>query len=148
MDLNQLDLTKGAAEGHKLTLKHPTTGDLFDQPGKELWIEVIGADSQDYRDALMDIQRRRMARIKKTRDLTTTPEQIDAEALELLCVATRRWQLTLDGVALPCDDPTKTAVYRRFAWIREQVDAAIEDRANFLRPSAERSSLPPSTSSV
>lgn len=133
-DLSQLDTTKGAAEGFELQLRHPET----DAP-LPLWVTVIGADSDEYHAAVMKQQRKRMERLKGHRRMNLSPEELQEEAIELLVGATRSWrgEMKLDGKDFPAYTPAAAKqLYKRFKWMREQVDAAMGDRANFLPRSA------------
>lgn len=135
LDLSALDTAKGAEQGYELTLSHPKTGEPT--PMK---ITVLGADSDAYREKLRDFQRRRADRMNKGRRLSVTPEEIEAETLEMLVAVTTGWSgFTLDGAPLPFSGDNARTVYRRFSWIREQVDQAVGDRANFLPTSASAS---------
>lgn len=134
MDLSQLDTTKGAAEGFEVQLRHPETDALL-----PLWVAVIGADSDEYQAAVNKAQRKRMERLKGHRRMTLTPEELQEESIDLLVGATRGWraEMKLDGQDFPAFSPAAAKqLYKRFRWMREQVDAAMGDRANFLPRSA------------
>lgn len=127
LDLNTLGV---AAAGFELQLTHPRTGAPL-----EIFITVLGADSAAYKERLLEHQRRAMADFQKTRKFARTPEQLDADAIELLAAATQAWRnVVVDGKPLTCSEAAARTLYAdpRFPWIREQVDAAIGDRANFL----------------
>lgn len=142
MDLGSLDLTPLADIGFELQLRDPAT----DQP-LPIFITVRGHDSTVYMQASRELQRRRLARAAKgAKAGDLTPEAIEEEALSLLVAATASWrdtevayaaagganQIEIDGKHLECTRENVRAVYARFRWIRDQVDAAIHDRANFL----------------
>jgi len=40
--------------------------------------------------------------------------------------------VTVDGKELACNKDNAAALYERFPWIKEQVDTAVGDRANFI----------------
>lgn len=131
-DLAALDTAKGAEEGYELQLTHPKTGEAL--PAR---IRVLGADSETFRDKQRELLRRRGERMNRTRRLAVSPEEAEADSLELLVAATAGWSgLALDGAELPFSGDNVRLVYKRFGWIREQVDAAVSDRANFLRNAA------------
>lgn len=134
-ELSDLDTARGAEQGYELTLSHPKTGEPT--PMK---ITVLGADSDAYREKVREFQRRRADRMNKNRRLSVTPDEIEAETLEMLVAVTTGWSgFTLDGAALPFSGDNVRAIYRRFSWIREQVDQTVGDRANFLPKSANAS---------
>lgn len=133
LDLSTLDTSRGAEEGFELQLVNPKTGDPL-----PIWITVSGVDSEAYQAAIRDRQRRQFKAMAQSRKFTLTPEEIEANALDLLVVATRGWRgakgktILLAGEDLAPGTENFRKVYKQFAWIREQVDAAISDRANFL----------------
>lgn len=133
MDLATLDTQKGSDEGFALELTHPKTGEKIGAV-----INVLGVDSHQYQAKFRELQRKRLNQINKNpRRLLQTPEQTDAEALELLAAVTTGWNgVVLDGKDLAFSEDAARELYARFAWIREQVDQAVGDRANFLPQAA------------
>ncbi len=138
LDLDALDTGKGAEEGFALTLTHPKSGEPL--PAK---ITVLGAESDAYRSKQREFLRRSADRVNRTRKLVVSPEELEAEALELLVTATTGWDwggMTLGGQPAPVfTHDAARQIYTRFGWIREQVDQAVGDRANFLPRSASSS---------
>lgn len=128
--LAELDTCKGADAGFECQINHPTTGAPI-----ALWITVLGTDSETYRRTLNAQTRRMQERARKTRR-PSTPEEIDEDALQLLAAVTTGWRAELEldkGVPFPAFSKAAAVdLYRRFRWIREQVDQAVGDRANFL----------------
>lgn len=133
MDLEQLDTKSGAELGYEFELRHPETG-----AGLGMFITVLGADSDAYRGLERQHQRDFMQQFAKSRKFTKTPEQGEADAIELLVAVTRAWRtgeaptLTLRGEALACTPAHARRVYREFPVIREQAQEAVSERANFL----------------
>ena len=130
LDLSALDTKKGAEAGFEVQLTHPKTGAEL-----PIWITVLGVDSDTYRSTLMAQQRRRMEKLRRGKRMNVTPEELEDEALDLLVTITAAWRadVDLDGKPFPSFSTTAAkALYARFPWIREQVDAAMADRANFL----------------
>lgn len=130
LDLSSLDTQKGAGEGFRFELRHPKTN----EPLTGWWIHVLGSDSESYQEQLREFRRRRADILKRNLRASYTPEEAEAEGLELLASATRGWsdKLTLDGAPLQFSQDAAKKLYARFPWIKEQVDAAVADRANFL----------------
>jgi len=134
MDLSQLDTKKAADEGFTLRLTHPRSGEPL--PAE---IDLHGVDSEVCQRVVREQQRRHLANAVKTRRLVMTPEAIESDSLDLLTAATRAWRgMELDGKPLEFSPEAARALYVRFAWIREQVEQAINDRANFLPASSRR----------
>lgn len=130
MDLNKLDLTKAANAGAWYTLKHPVTSEAL--PMK---IKVLGKDSEKFIQLSEDFRRSSLDDLKANK----TTEQRMASASEygdkLLVACTLEWQgIELDGKKLDCTPENVKLVYKRFNWIKDQVDTAIADRANFIQP--------------
>jgi hypothetical protein len=134
-DLADYDTTQGAEQGYTLTIADLKTG-----APTSMKITVLGADCDAYRERQRLFQRARVDRMNKARRMTVTPEEIEAEAIELLVEVTTGWSgFKLNGADLPFTRDNVRLVYKRYGWIREQVDQAVGDRANFLPKSASGS---------
>lgn len=136
MDLKQLDTRAGAERGFDVHLKSPATGaDLG------IIITVRGADSAAYQDkASQQAQARLERNLRRGKLGASSPDEMRQEALELLAAMTTGWHgLEEDGAAVPFSEAAALRIYDHYPWLREQIDAAIHDRANFLPPSAKAS---------
>jgi hypothetical protein len=132
LDLSAFDFEKAAETGFELVLRNAVTDEPL--PGK---IRLLGADSQTYKDKAKAILRPQLERLNRGRRMRRSLEDIEAEALELLVAATQGWSgMTLDGAEFPFSADNARWLYQNRKWIREQVDAAVGDRANFLPRSA------------
>ena len=70
----------------------------------------------------------------RTQSLTPAPEEVEQDGLELLAKCTRSWSgVVIDGKDVEFSHSNALMVYERFPWIKEQVDTAIGDRANFIK---------------
>lgn len=143
MDFGKLDAVGKANAGFKLVLNHPGTGDPTD-----VYITVLGRDSTEYRRLAAEQQRRRLNKLAKTGRLRLDQDDdLDKDAVALLAACTKGWGttaealpegaradvLTYHGEDLPCTRENAARVYTEQPWLREQVEAAVTDRANFLR---------------
>lgn len=131
-DLANIDTVKGANEGFDVQIYHPgTNADLG------ISIRVLGKDSDEFRKVSAAQSKKRMAKMSKGgfRNATTISiEEIEQETIELLASVTKGWDnVVVDGNPLPFSKENAAALYERFPWIKEQVDAAIGDRANFIK---------------
>lgn len=136
--------------GAKISITHPRTG-----LATGIVISVLGSDSEAYRNLLRKQQNRRLEAAAKNRGMrkgsTVTAEALEEESLDLLIACTVGWEtvekdakgadvsrpeIEMDeGEWLPCTPENARRVYADpgLAWLREQVDAEIADRSNFLK---------------
>ena len=125
MDLTQFDVVSPANEGVWMNLEHPVTGEPLD-----VKIKLAGVDSDYYKKELRKQQNKKFK--KGFRKLSA--EELEADTIELLVACTLDWEgVELEGQALECNPENVRKIYKRFPWIREQVDNFINDRANFLK---------------
>ena len=125
MDLTQFDVVSPANEGVWMNLEHPVTGEPLD-----VRIKLAGIDSDYYKKELRKQQNKKFK--KGFRKLSA--EELEADTIELLVACTLDWEgVELEGQALECNPENVRKIYKRFPWIREQVDNFINDRANFLK---------------
>lgn len=141
MDFANLDTVEGSNKGFELRLFNPTTLKDLD-----IWITVLGRDSDEYRNLSNAHQQKRiskMSRAGSVRATFSTPEEFDREAVELLAAVTKSWRQVEDGKErdtltvkkeeLVCGKENAARLYKEYPWVKEQVDAAVLDRANFLK---------------
>lgn len=133
MDLAQLDINRVADAGLECQVRHPITDAPLD-----IWITLMGADSQAYRTAMLE----RVRDLQRARPVDgDVPErsaaQIEEDAVVVCARCTRGWRgVQIDGVDFPHSPENAEALYRRFAWLRYQVNEFIEERDRFLPGSA------------
>jgi hypothetical protein len=132
MDLSALDTRKAADEGAKLQLRHPVEDSpLTKDDGSPITITLVGSDSATFKRA-MQVQADR--RLKSNNRRSISMQSIEDDAIDLLSAATIGWDgIVVDGEELPFSNENAKALYERFPWIREQVNAFIGERANFLK---------------
>lgn len=124
LDLAAFDMQQAAETGAPLTLRHPKTGEAL--PGI-IWLQ--GEDAENYRATL----RRQIDRQISERKLELSAKELEDRLIERLVAITLRWENIVENDT-PLD-PTPANIRRLYTdqlWIREQVIAFIEDRANFL----------------
>lgn len=112
---------------------------VLDPNGEKLdfFVEVVGADSDLYQSTFRAWQRRAANKMKRNRNANpiADPEEVEANALELLGTVTRKWRgdVKVDGQPLPpCSPDSVAKLCKRLKWLREQIDAAVHERSNFL----------------
>lgn len=124
-DMNTLDCIPQANAGAVLDVLHPVKGTKIG-----IQITLAGMDSDIYRNFKKDRQNKRL-REQGTAQLTA--EDLDEGGLEVLAVLTLGWnRMRVDGKDLPCTPANAKTVYRRFPWLKEQVDSFVSTRANFM----------------
>jgi hypothetical protein len=104
-------------------------------------ITACGTDSETYKKAQRKQLNRRLEHSQRNRNnkIARTAEEMEAEGLDILIACTKAWHTgdrpeieMNEGEWLPCTPENVRQVYEDFAWIKEQVDQEIGDRANFL----------------
>ena len=136
MDLATIDTVKGANAGFDVKIYHPGTNEDIG-----VNIRVLGKDSDEFQRISRAQKKRHMDKLTKGgfRGANIPLESIEQDAIDLLASLTKGWKqedkstITLDGEELACTKENAVAVYERFPWIKEQIDAAIGDRANFIK---------------
>jgi hypothetical protein len=123
----------------RLILLHPVTRQpLRDAEGKEAYIDHYSGDSEIARKHQRAVQRRRLAMRGR---LKITPEELEAEAAEVLAALTVGWYLVGlkgDPIDTPFTPENARELYSdpRVTWLREQLDESAADRANFSKGSS------------
>lgn len=131
MDLTTLDTRSAANEGAVIEILHPIT----EQP-VGVQIVILGADSDAYQTALRQQQDSRMRRLQRRNALSLTLEEIEESQLDLLVACVKDWSgVVMAGKELACtpENVREVLAHPGLRWIREQIDRAIGDRANFLK---------------
>ena len=123
MDLTNFNLAEKSEEGAELTLVSPAGEEL------DAKIVLVGKDSPKYRNAFKKIIERKSVKKQKKIDL----DLADRETVELVTACTISWQnIEEDGVVIEFNAENAKRIYTEHAWVREQADEFIGDRANFL----------------
>lgn len=137
LDLASLDTSKAAEEGSTLEILHPTTGRVLSNgDGRAVTLTLAGMDSQRARKAERAAINRRLKESTRRRGSGVTADDLDADSLDLLSACTLDWSgFELDGQPMECNLENARALYRRFPWLREQAQAYVDDRGNFLKGS-------------
>lgn len=133
MDLKDLNTRAKADRGADLHLRHPGDGSpLLGDDGKPWAITLYGRDSAVFAREERAAATRRLERAQ--RGEIRTPQEVEAEGLELLVACTKGWSgnILLDGQALVFSPAKARELYQGWPWIREQVDAFVGVRANYL----------------
>lgn len=120
----------------RLYLVHPGTKQHITDPAGQdpAWIDLYSADSLQAQQA----RRVMLDRRGQMKGRALTPEEMDAEAAEFLGAVTAGWHLRgLSGAKLdvPFTQTNAAELYaeRGLLWVRDQADAFVAQRGNFVR---------------
>ena len=128
MDVFKLNTKQAANEGVEVAIFHPAT-----RADTGIVFKLAGIDSDVYQKASREAQRRRLQVLARGGQMKLTPEELEAESLALLVSCVLGWDgVESEGAALPCTAENVKKVFEACPWIKDQVDAAIGDRALFL----------------
>lgn len=133
MDLSRLDTRERAETGEKMTVENPATGETVkDDAGNPVTITLLGNDSTAMRRRQNDLTNEILK--KGFRPKSITAEKTEENRLETLAIATIAWSgIELDGQVLECTRENAVKLYTRLPWLRDQADAFVGDRANFIK---------------
>lgn len=133
MDLSELSTKEAADDGSVLELRGPTGAPVMQDDDRPVTITLLGADS----DVLTRVANQQTNRYLRDRGAASmTAEGAIANRIEYLAAATVAWSgIKVDGEILECGRDEAKKLYRRFPFIRDQVSAFVDDRANFLKAS-------------
>ena len=121
--------------GAALHLKSIRTGEpMYFGPAddrKPITITLLSKDSDEFMRAQRAITNRRL---NSRGGSTLTAERLDSEAAESLARVTIAWQGIVgeDGKPLDCNFHNAKRLYEQVRDVREQVDAFVAERSNFL----------------
>ncbi len=132
IDLAAIDTVKGSNDGFDVQIYHPGTNEDLD-----IIISVLGKDSDQFQKISRGQNKRRMSKMSKGgfRNVSTPPvEEMESDSIDLLACCTTGWSgVVIDKKEIEFSKENAVMIYDRFPWIKEQVDLAIGDRANFIK---------------
>lgn len=118
-------------------LVHPISGVplINKETNDPATISILGADSEAALRFNREILTRRLSARNRR---VATADEIETERVELLARLTKAWVLVdLDGngLSIECNESNARELYASppLRWLREQVEAAIDDRGNAQR---------------
>lgn len=131
-DLAAFDTVKGSNDGFDVQIYNPGNNEDTD-----IFISVLGKDSDQFQKISRGQNKKRMAKMQKGgfRNVATPPiEEIESDGIELLAACTTGWKgVVIDKKKIEFSKDNAVMVYNRYPWLKEQVDIAIGDRANFIK---------------
>lgn len=133
MALGNIAQTYDPNAGYELHLRGPDDALLFNDDQTPMTITVLGADS-DIAVKARNAQTNRYLQRGAKAKITAEGSQSDHDAY--LAKITLGWSIMMQpGAMHPFSTEAALALYSdpKFSFVREQVDAAIGERANFLK---------------
>jgi len=122
----------------KLILRDPVSFEVLEQDGEEMWIELHGADSQEFNKFMHEI-RRELILTERTRAKNGMPDEFDyteRQTIEMLAKMTVNWRIFWKG-EFPAFSPERAKeLYTEHRWLREQADRFVHNRINFMKASS------------
>jgi hypothetical protein len=129
-DLQLLDSVALANSGEKLVLLHPSTEEELD-----ITITLMGSDSDEYRTTIkkrFEQAQRQQAKSKKGNEIDL--DEAEDKSRDLLAKMTLSWENVEEaGKKVSCTFESAKDLYKKYPWIREQVEKFISDRSNFIK---------------
>lgn len=140
-DFASIDTKKLSESGVPLLILKLDGKPLADKDGNPVRITLLGPDSAKYRALTRENIRRRLE--KRALGAAATEfdvDEVERETMEILAVCTVAWEgvNTPQGEAIPCSLENARKLYEAYPVIREQVDAFVGNRANFIPASSQR----------
>jgi len=130
-DINTLALK----DTFELQLTHPVSGELLfadEERTKPVTITLYGSSSKQYRNALTAMQNRQIKRSSTKKQASAEVMREESTELLVACAATSK-ELTLNGKPVKAEaDFRELFSDTQYSWVRDQVDTALGDTANFL----------------
>lgn len=110
----------------------PDGAQLFNDDETPMTIGILGADSDVAVKADNATSNRRLAQGSR---LKITAESLRSDRAAFLAKITTRWNITMGGEKPPFSPEAARALYAnpKLSFIKDKVEAAHEDRANFLK---------------
>lgn len=140
MDLKQLNVAEAANKGATIELVSPYDGEKLTYEGEKgeervMHLTVVGRDSDAYRKGFRQLVERRMKRQQKRGAAATMSlDEIEQETADALAACVTGGKVFLDGKEVSVTQDVARTLFSEpgYVWIRNQVEAFMEDRANFL----------------
>ena len=132
VDLAKIDTVKGSNEGFDVRIYHPGTNEDLD-----ITISVLGKDSDAFQRVSRAQNKKRLAKMQKGgfRNISAPLEEVERDGIDLLASCTTGWTgVIVSGKEIEFSKDNAVMIYEGYPWIKEQVDIAVGDRANFIKP--------------
>lgn len=132
MDFGKLKVTEGANKGAEYHVLDPFTEEpaFYEQADSQypVTVTILGMDSDTYRKAQLDSQRRFLKGRGKPE-----PSDIDDAAIRITARCIVSWQgFFMDGEEIACNAENAYKLLKENQWLRDQLQQFQQDRRNFF----------------
>lgn len=133
-ELDAVSTRQRSKEGVAITIYRLDTFEPYVVNGETVTITILGPDSDDYRK---ELRARTERRLKEAASGVELDE--DAFRIGILAAMTKAWTgIFHKGTAdpVPCTPDAAAELYVQIPAIRERMETAFNNRANFMTPSS------------
>lgn len=127
VDLSEFsNLAQVQEDGIDVSILHPKTGESLG-----ITIKVAGPDSDRQKKARRAVQ---TERLNMSRNKRPTVPELEADGLKVTVASIISWDGVVDGgQSIDLTPENATTILTKYPFIREQLDAAVGDRAGFIK---------------
>lgn len=130
MDLKSLEVKSDTTT---IVLYHPVDNvPIKNDDGTEMTVTIHGKYSAKYREIQQSQQNARLKRAERGGKMKLTAAELLADRMDLTVGCVDSWTIQLDGSTPECSPSNVRSVFERFPWMREQIEAEMEDTQAFL----------------
>jgi hypothetical protein len=130
MDLSNF---KPKSDEVKVILKDPDGDPILKEDKTSMSITLHAPHSVDYKKVMHEMANKRLAKAQKSKKVSITSEEYEAESIERFVRITKEWDIVLDGKcpALTYDNVKQT--YTELSWILDQLAEGLEEFNSFTK---------------
>ena len=132
-DLSKYDTVKGSEKGARCNLVDPVTKEEIIVDGENIWVEVLGPDSEKYKKENNKITN---SRIKvRNKNGTLTSEVLEQENKKLVASVITGWseKFAMGDDEFKFSPENARKLLDAFPWVYEQLNDFLGDRGNFCK---------------
>lgn len=136
MNLNKFDTKRLSNAGAVMQLRNPNdNSSLVDEKTNQpITITLLGRDSDQYTDAIRRISNDRLEEsVNVGVRMKMSAQRLEEDGIATLAAATTGWSnIQIDDKPLEFTLANVKKLYAEYPWIREQVEAFVNNRSNFM----------------
>lgn len=131
MDLKDLTPKSDTVE---VTLVHPATGEIIqNDDDSPMTITLYASHSKEYKNLIYQQTDKRLKKAQFDKKIEINSAEIEESTIDLFANATKSWKITFDGKQPELSPKVAKQIYTEVFWIKDQIDAAISNSANFMK---------------